>query len=420
MKTFDPIEFKKMIEEYANFKSVIYDPLTKLPTFIGVLNEIKERLENEKKIGLISVKILEGDKLEMEYGFEVYDEWILKIAEILKNIVIKKFSPFENPLLFISQPRGDHFLLAFSPIKEGKILEEEIDEILMKELSISCKVKYVEILYDPANRAERVIGRVFEKLEIERAREESKMEIRLRAIFKSALKRADIKTVFQPIYDIEKNEIFGYEALSRGPKGTEIEEPLMLFSMADALDELLKLESICHWKALLSYKKIENSKDKYLFLNTSSKLLQEKAEDFMKELIKTIDELNYERNKIVIEITERYAISDFKTLIKNINFLKENGFLISIDDVGVGYSSLHTLAELKPDFLKYDMILVRDMHKDLIKQRLLEMILNFGKSVNTPIIAEGVEKKEEYESLLNLGVKYAQGFYLSPPLEVEI
>jgi len=130
--------------------------------------------------------------------------------------------------------------------------------------------------------------------------------------------------------------------------------------------------------------------------------------------------MNYDRRKIVIEITERYAITDFKALVKNINYLKEEGFLISIDDVGVGYSSLHTLAELKPDFLKYDMILVRDMHKDLIKQRLLEMVLNFGKSVNTPVIAEGVEKKEEYETLLSLGVKYAQGFYLSKPLEVDI
>ncbi|MEO0232819.1 MAG: EAL domain-containing protein [candidate division WOR-3 bacterium] len=419
MKGFDPIEFKKIIDEYTFFKSVMQDGVTKLPTFLSVLNELKERLENEKKLGIFSIKILEGEKIESEYGFEMYDEWILKISEILKNIIIKKFTPLENPLLLINAPRGDHFLIVFSSLKEGKTFEEEIEEILLKEVPISCKVKYIELAYDPVTRAEREIMRAFEKLEIERLREESKIEIRLRALFKGTLKRADIKTVFQPIYDIENNEIFGYEALSRGPKGTEIEEPLMLFSMADALDELLKLESICHWKALLSYKKL-NKKEKYLFLNTSSKILQEKADEFIQEFIKIIDEMNYDRRKIVIEITERYAITDFKALVKNINYLKEEGFLISIDDVGVGYSSLHTLAELKPDFLKYDMILVRDMHKDLIKQRLLEMVLNFGKSVNTPVIAEGVEKKEEYETLLSLGVKYAQGFYLSKPLEVDI
>lgn len=419
MKKFDPIEFKKIIDEYTYFKSIMQDPITKLPTFLSALNEIKERLENEKKLNIFSIKILEGEKIESEYGFDIYDEWILKISEILKNIIIKKFTPLENPLLLINVPRGDHFLIIFSSIKEEKTLGEEIEEIILKEVPVSCRVKYIELIYDPATRAERGVMRAFEKLEIERIREESKMEIRLRAIFKGALKRADIKTVFQPIYDIENNEIFGYEALSRGPKGTEIEEPLMLFSVADVMDELLKLESICHWKALLSYKKLSN-KGKYLFLNTSSKILQEKAEEFIKEFIKIIDEMRYDRNKIVIEITERYAITDFKTLLKNINYLKEEGFKISIDDVGVGYSSLHTLAELKPDFLKYDMILVRDMHKDLIKQRLLEMVLNFGKSVNTPVIAEGVEKKEEYETLLSLGVKYAQGFYLSKPIEVDI
>lgn len=141
---------------------------------------------------------------------------------------------------------------------------------------------------------------------------------------------------------------------------------------------------------------------------------------FSEEIVRAIEELGYSKEKIVIELTERYAITDFKSLKENIEYLKGHGFLLSIDDVGVGYSSLHTLAELKPDFFKYDMILVRDIHKDLIKQRLLEMVLNFGKSVDTPVIAEGVETQEEYDTLLKLGIKYAQGFFLSKPFEVEI
>lgn len=420
MKGFDPIEFKKIVDEYTSFKGVTNDPLTGLPTIAGVFNELKERLETEKKLGIISVKLLEGEKLESEYGFDIYDKWIVKIANILKNLIIQKFAPLENPILFIIQPRGDHFLLVFSILKEGKLLEEEIDALLMKEIPVSCKVSYLPIVYDPANRVERVIWRILEKLEIERLREESKMEIRLRAVFKTALKRAEVKTVYQPIYNLENNEIFGYEALSRGPAGTEIEEPLMLFSIADALDELSKLESICHWKALIGYKKIQNAESKYLFLNTSSKLLQIKDIKFSEEIVKAIEELGYSKERIVIELTERYAITDFKSLKENIEYLKEQGFLLSIDDVGVGYSSLHTLAELKPDFFKYDMILVRDIHKDLIKQRLLEMVLNFGRSVDTPVIAEGVETQEEYDALLKLGVKYAQGFLLSKPFEVEI
>ncbi len=420
MRGFDPIEFKKIVDEYTKFKGVIYDPLTGLPTIAGVFNELKERLEAEKKLGIISIKLLEGEKLEGEYGFGMYDKWIVKIAGILKDLVIQRFTPLENPILFMLQPRSDHFLLIFSILKEGKLLEEEIDALLMKEIPVSCKVSYLPIVYDPVNRVERVIWRILEKLEMERLREESKMEIRLRAIFKTTLKRAEIKTVYQPIYDLEKKEIFGYEALSRGPAGTEIEEPLMLFSIADALDELSKLESICHWKALIGYKKIENTNNKFLFLNTSSKLLQIEDTRLNEELIKVIEELSYSKERIVIELTERYAIKDFKSLKKNIEYLKEQGFLLSIDDVGVGYSSLHTLAELKPNFFKYDMILIRDIHKEPIKQRLLKMVLNFGESVNIPVIAEGLETQEEYDTLLKLGVKYAQGFYLSKPFEVEI
>lgn len=420
MKGFDPIEFKKMMEEYTKFKGIITDPVTGLPTLAGIFNELKERLEIEKKLGIISIKFLEGGRIESEYGFDIYDKWIQRVAEILKEVIIKYFTPMENPLLFVIQPRCDHFLLVFSALKEGKILEEEIEGIINREIPVPCRVNYLTIVYDPVNRVERVIWRILERFEIERLREESKMEIRVRALFKTALKRAQVKTLFQPIYDLEENEIFGYEALSRGPEGTEIEAPLMLFSIADALDELAKLESICHWKALLEYKKIENSTKKFLFLNTSSKLLQEKSFSFIEELMSTIEELGYSRENIVIELTERYAITDFKSLKEKIERLKEEGFKISIDDVGVGYSSLHTLAELKPDFLKYDMILVRNIHEDLIKQKLLELVLNFGKSVNTPVIAEGVEKKEELNTLIKLGIKYAQGFLLSKPFEAGI
>lgn len=106
---------------------------------------------------------------------------------------------------------------------------------------------------------------------------------------------------------------------------------------------------------------------------------------------------------------------DFPTIPIIIDDVRKNiensGFSVAIDDVGAGYSSLHTIAELKPVYLKYDMALVRDINKHTIKSDLLESLIPFSKKINTIIIAEGIETKDEFEVLKEIGIEYGQGFF---------
>jgi len=117
----------------------------------------------------------------------------------------------------------------------------------------------------------------------------------------------------------------------------------------------------------------------------------------------------------VIEITEKLAVTDYQSFDKSVRILKDKGFKIAIDDMGAGYSSLRTISELKPNFLKYDMALIRDIHKNLIKKDLLETLIPFTERLGAEIIAEGIETEDEFETLKSIGIKYGQGFFIAIP-----
>jgi EAL domain-containing protein (putative c-di-GMP-specific phosphodiesterase class I) len=86
-----------------------------------------------------------------------------------------------------------------------------------------------------------------------------------------------------------------------------------------------------------------------------------------------------------------------------------------VDDVGSGYSGLKSIAELKPDFIKIDMALIRDLHLHPIKQDLTGTISRFATGSGITLIAEGVESREELATLKTLGVRYAQGYLFARP-----
>ena len=95
--------------------------------------------------------------------------------------------------------------------------------------------------------------------------------------------------------------------------------------------------------------------------------------------------------------------------------LRRLGFLVAIDDVGTGYSSLQTVSEVAADFLKIDISLIKNIHQSLIKQDLVHSLLQVASRTRTRVIAEGIETEEEYRALRACGVRLGQGFYFARP-----
>ena len=90
---------------------------------------------------------------------------------------------------------------------------------------------------------------------------------------------------------------------------------------------------------------------------------------------------------------------------------KRKGYCIAVDDMGAGHASLQALAAIEPDFLKFDVSLVRDIDTSSIKKSLLESLRTLAEKIDARVIAEGVERDEERCTLLSLGIELGQGFF---------
>jgi EAL domain-containing protein (putative c-di-GMP-specific phosphodiesterase class I) len=118
---------------------------------------------------------------------------------------------------------------------------------------------------------------------------------------------------------------------------------------------------------------------------------------------------------MVIEITEHEAIEDYAELATTLEELRRQGVRLAIDDAGAGFASLRHTLLLRPDIVKVDTSLTRGIDGDRAKRALTSALVSFGEEMGVAIVAEGIETREELETLLALGVPFGQGFYLAPP-----
>ncbi|HRZ28759.1 MAG TPA: EAL domain-containing protein, partial [Spirochaetota bacterium] len=123
-----------------------------------------------------------------------------------------------------------------------------------------------------------------------------------------------------------------------------------------------------------------------------------------------------EPDRVVLEITESTLVDNIDLARENMVRLKENGFLIAIDDFGKGFSSLTYLVELPIDILKIDMAFVQAVPGDERKEKVAKYIMDLGRALGLKVLAEGFELPEQVEFFRNYGCALFQGYYFSRPL----
>src|SRR5690606_7735348 len=121
-------------------------------------------------------------------------------------------------------------------------------------------------------------------------------------------------------------------------------------------------------------------------------------------------------NNIVFEITERSSIEDFSAAKAVLNHYRNQGYQIAIDDAGAGYSSLQAIAELQPDYIKVDRSLIHNIHREKVKEYILETFVTFAGKLNIRLIAEGIQQFEDLNKLIRMGIHFGQGYLLGYPI----
>jgi EAL domain-containing protein (putative c-di-GMP-specific phosphodiesterase class I)/CheY-like chemotaxis protein len=225
---------------------------------------------------------------------------------------------------------------------------------------------------------------------------------------KTILSQEMITPYFQPIYSMRSFLPIGLEALSRPPTSGLIDNAEFLFKTALILDMYSEVEMACWKTAVTKWKKTVNQEK--LFLNCTPYFIESGRlnESFLSDL--EIDPEN-----IVLEITERTAIQKYDVFLRELNLLRNAGIKIAVDDVGSGFASLDTVVEIRPDIVKIDRQLVRELHKDELKYNIMQAIISFCKKSDVITVAEGIEEEKELEAVHELGVDAVQGYLLARP-----
>ena len=161
----------------------------------------------------------------------------------------------------------------------------------------------------------------------------------------------------------------------------------------------------------------EGRDDLYLSVNISPKDFY--MMDVPAEIIALADKYELDRERLRLEITETIMMDDVDEKLKTIDKLRDAGFIVEMDDFGSGYSSLNMLKDMPVDVLKLDMIFLKDTaHNDRTK-KIMSLIIDLAKSLDVPVIAEGVETLEQVDILSQMGCDYFQGYYFARPVSLD-
>lgn len=221
-----------------------------------------------------------------------------------------------------------------------------------------------------------------------------------------------VSSVFQPIVDLHTGQVSGYEALSRPSPESMFANAEQMFSAAEGNPLGWQLEGLARECAL-------NAASGWpagviLFVNSSPEIVSDPR--FARQIAREVRSTRgLSPSRLVLEITERCKDREFDGLSRTIETLRRSGFHIAIDDVGAGTSGLNRITSLKPEWLKLDRELVDHIDRDKVRQHLIRFLVCFGKLSSIRVVAEGIERIEELDTLIDLEVHYGQGYLLAKP-----
>ncbi len=240
--------------------------------------------------------------------------------------------------------------------------------------------------------------------ELESARQRAQARARICA----AQRDGALQMVYQPIRDVSRGHVVGFEALARFctlPPRT----PDLWFAEAAELGCSAELELQAIAAALAPLARIPAPT--YLSINASPSTLLHPG------LSALLEGCPLER--VVIEITEHAAVEHYEALVTALRPLQRRGLQLAIDDAGAGYASFRHVLNLAPQQIKLDISLTRNIHGDPSRAALAAALCSFARATGCLIVAEGIESAAELQALRELGVTRAQGFHLGRPAALE-
>lgn len=218
-----------------------------------------------------------------------------------------------------------------------------------------------------------------------------------------------VRAVYQPIVDLDRDEVVGYEALARGPAGSALESPGALFPAATAAGVLGELDRVCRDVALDGALDARLGPPRALFVNVEPSALGRG------ELFSRDDALREGRVRVIAEFTERALAARPAEVLAAVDWLRARGCGIALDDVGVDERSLALLPFLAPDVIKLDMGLIQEPAPTIETARVLNAVAAAAEASGALLLAEGIETEEHLLRARSVGATLGQGWHYGRP-----
>ncbi len=232
-----------------------------------------------------------------------------------------------------------------------------------------------------------------------------------------AFQNGEFVAYYQPKYDVMENIVVGGEALVRWiePDGTIVppERFIYLFEQNGLISRLdfFMMEEVCR-----ALKKLLDQGEVYVPISLNFSRAHLFDPNFPNKLLEITKKYGVPACLLEIELTESSFLIDFKMMKEVINQLHDQGFKVSVDDFGSGYSSLGILKDIPADILKIDMRFMEDFEKGGRVGTVMTAVTRMARWLNIPVVVEGVETKQQAEFLKSIGCNVSQGYFYSKPL----
>jgi diguanylate cyclase (GGDEF)-like protein/PAS domain S-box-containing protein len=238
-------------------------------------------------------------------------------------------------------------------------------------------------------------------------------ESRMATALDAALANGSIRSHYQPIVDAASGETVGYEALARGPRGSDVERPDLLFAAARAAGRLHELDWTCRVTAAAGALEARLAPPLTLFVNVEPEALTSGCPPELADVWRRAGQ----ELRIVVEITERALTANPAELLAAVAEVRELGWGIALDDVGADVRSLALMPLLRPDVIKLDLRLVQEQPGGEIAE-IVNAVNAESERTGATILAEGIENEAHLATARAMGARLAQGWHFGRPGEL--
>lgn len=402
------------------------DSVTTLPWLGSIAHDVSTLLRLNGYLGLVLLDLKSLADIEAECGGAVYNEVIARICR--EVIRVRSEALRSGDLICTVQPFGEEIVLFLEAPRRGQQLTVDALEAVADRLWSVMAPKIAELVRPLGGRGrfhlgyalalpnemiqpERLIYRAIDQARAMAEDYSRRVDARSRERLRDLILSGQLTTAFQPIVELADKQVRAYEALIRGPPGTDLASPAMLFNLANRANLVSELDRACVRCAVSSADDIPDGA--LLFANVLPPLINDAS--FRAAMVRSEEQQRLDPARIVLEVNEGVAVKSYDVLSRGIAELRASGIRVAVDDLGAGHTNLDQVLRLEPDFLKLDISLVRDIHQSARKQALVESVVTMGRAVGATVIAEGIEEAKEREALVALGVAWGQGYHFARP-----